>query len=286
MPSKIVTHPAGLALGSCREDLDLLGSRRTLYHETQPYYVGRNALNFARSILLVNLCCAVQLHGVELIEQTPSLDDDLAISKTVKSEDFEALLTNSPFTRSLGVSDSLILTGIARVENDVFATLLDTRSMISHLVSKTANAQGWQLVGIRGNAANLQTLAVNIQIAGGEVIAIRYQKPPPKIVSGKSGIGYNGVNSSNGTSENAPPLSSAQAQEAQQAAVNYREGFSSDGYPKEPPPEIVQKLSTLSVGQRENINRQMLELRNKGLGMEERRKIYVDMIDRTSQGRR
>lgn len=266
--------------------MDLSGSGRILLHETRPYYGGRKALNFARSVLLVGLCCVVTLHGADLTEKTPSPDDDSAISQTVKSEEFEALLTNSPFTRSLGVSDSLILTGIARVENDVFATLLDTKTMISHIVSKTANAQGWQLVGVRGNAANLQTLAVKIQIAGGEVISVRYQMPPRKIVLTKSGSGYNGANGSNGTSGNSPPLSSTQAQEAQQAAVNYREGFSSDGYPKEPPPEIVQKLSTLSVGQRENINRQMLELRNKGLGMEERRKIYVDMIDRTSQGRR
>ena len=49
---------------------------------------------------------------------------------------------------------------------------------------------------------------------------------------------------------------------------------------------MVQKLSQLSVGQREDINRQMIGLRNKGLGMEERRKIYENLVDRSVQGRR
>jgi hypothetical protein len=162
------------------------------------------------------------------------------------------------------------------MENEVFATLLDTRTMESHVVSKTANLRGWQLLGVGGNAAKLQTWTARIQVAGGEVISVRYQKPPPKsarIISG-------------GGSSNTPSLKTSEMQEAKQAAVNYREGFTSDGYPKAPPPEMVDKLSRLSVGQREDINRQMIGLRNKGLGMEERRKIYESLVERSGQGRR
>ena len=75
-------------------------------------------------------------------------------------------------------------------------------------------------------------------------------------------------------------------EEAKKAAVNYREGFTSDGYPNQPPPEMVAKLSRLSVDQREEINRQMIGIRNRGLGMDERRRIYEGMVDRASQGRR
>jgi hypothetical protein len=46
---------------------------------------------------------------------------------------------------------------------------------------------------------------------------------------------------------------------------------------------MVEKLSRLSVGQREEINRQMIGLRNKGLGMEERRKIYENLVDRSAR---
>ena len=211
---------------------------------------------------------------------TPSDDEDSAIPQSIDEDRFDALLSNSPFTRSLGFSDSIILTGIARVENDTFATLFDTKTFESHLVSKTTNSLGWQLVGVRGSEANLQTLSAKIQIAGGQVISVRYKKPPPKTSRSAAGSG------SKGGSSNSPPLKASEVQEAQQAAVNYREGFTSDGYPRQPPPEMVQKLSQLSVGQREDINRQMIGLRNKGLGMEERRKIYENLVDRSVQSRR
>ena len=68
--------------------------------------------------------------------------------------------------------------------------------------------------------------------------------------------------------------------------MNYKEGFTSDGYPNAPPPEMLQKLSRLSVGQREDINRQMLGLRNQGLGMDERRKIYENLVEKAGQGGR
>ena len=200
----------------------------------------------------------------------------------MKGEDFEALVTNSPFTRSLGFSDSMILTGLAHIDNDVFATLFDTKSMESHVVSKTANTKGWQLVGVGGNAAIMQTWSVKIQIAGGEVISVRYQQPPKKTVRTPSDSSGSGGSSGG----NSPPLSSSQVEEAKNAAVNYREGFTSDGYTKAPPPEMVQKLSRLSVSQREDINRQMLGLRNQGLGMDERRKIYENLVDRSTQGSR
>jgi hypothetical protein len=74
--------------------------------------------------------------------------------------------------------------------------------------------------------------------------------------------------------------------EAKNAAVNYKEGFNADGYPRQPPPEMVAKLSRLSVSQREDINKQMFGLRNKGLGLDERRKIYENLVDRSGQSRR
>jgi hypothetical protein len=225
-------------------------------------------MKFARYVLLICFCSFTPLWGTDFAD---------AIPQPVAGEAFDTLLSNSPFTRSLGFSDSIILTGIARVEDDVFATLYDTKTMESHLVSKTANPLGWQLVGIRGSEANLQTLSAKIQIAGGQVVSIRYQKPPPKSSRAASGGG------SGGASGNTPPVKPSEVQEAQNAAVNYREGFTSDGYPRQPPPEMVEKLSKLSVGQREDINRQMIGLRNKGLGMEERRKIYENLVDRSTK---
>lgn len=213
----------------------------------------------------------------------PPAIDDGAIPRPVKDEDFDALVMNSPFTRTLGVSDSLILTGIAQFEKDVVATLLDTKTMESQVVSQTANAQGWQLVGVQGHPDEIQTWRARIQIPGGEVVSIRYQKPPPippkKSSSGKS------TGSSGGSGGNSPPLSSAQLDQAKSAAVNYQEGFLADGYPDKPPREMVEKLSRLSTSQREDINRTMFGYRNQGLGLDERRKIYEGLVERSLQRR-
>ncbi|WP_395741829.1 hypothetical protein [Prosthecobacter sp.] len=207
-------------------------------------------------------------------------EDDGAIPRMVNMEEFEALVTNSPFTRSLGISDSLILTGVAHFEKDVYATLLDTKTFESHVVSRTPNYQGWQLVGVGGHSDEIQTWSAKIQVPGGEVISVRYQKPPPRPPRSKSGGSSGG-----GSGGSAPQLTSTQLSEAKTAAVNYKEGFSSDGYPKAPPPEMVAKLSRLSTSQRETINQQMLGLRNKGLGLDERRKIYEGLVDRSLQQR-
>lgn len=225
-----------------------------------------------RMALLLALTSAALLRAEEAFTP-PSVDTGV----------FEALFTSSPFTRTVDPASSIILTGVANIEGEVVATLLDTATMKSQVVSKTANDQGWQLLGVGGAAGASSTWTAQVQVAGGEVIAVRYQKPPPK----KGSTAPGGVGGSNGGAPgNAPPLSSSQLAEAKNAAVNYREGFSSDGYPRAPPPEMVAKLSRLSVEQRETINRQMLGLRNQGLGLDERRKIYENLVDRSMQGRR
>jgi hypothetical protein len=231
-------------------------------------------------LLLLGWCLAATLPAAETKPLAQPAEDDGAIPRAVHMEDFESLVTNSPFTRALGVSDSLSLTGVARFEQDVFATLLDTKTFESHVVSRTPNHQGWQLIGVGGHSERIQTWSARIQIPGGEVISVRYQKPPPRPVQSKPGGGSGG----NG-GDGAAALSTAQMNEAKSAAVNYKEGFSSDGYPKAPPPEMVAKLSRLSTSQREEINRQMFNYRNRGLGLDERRKIYEGLVEKSLRGR-
>lgn len=247
-----------------------------------PHTLVRNAIKWARSALFAGLCGMGAARGAETTLEAPPPNDSGAIPQPWKSDDFETLLASSPFTRTLGVSDSLILTGVAGFGNEVFATLLDTKTMGSQVVSQTPNGEGWQLVGVGGDPAKLQTWTAKIQIPGGEIISIRYQKPPPKSARAASGASGSG----GGPGGNQPPLSASQMEEAKRAALNYREGFNSDGYPRQPPPEMVEKLSRLSVDQRGDINRQMIGHRNRGLGMEERRRIYEDIVNRATQGRR
>ncbi len=196
----------------------------------------------------------------------------------LNSDLFSAVTSNSPFQRSLDLPESMVLTGVARIEDDVIVTLFDTETSETHLVSRAVNTRGWQLVEVRGDHSDLETLTAKIQVAGGKVLSVRYEKTAVPGNSQKSGKGGRPGSSSGGSSRSG-------GDEARHAAINYKEGFSSDGYPKEPPPEIIRKLSRISVEKREAINRRMIELRQKGMGMEERRKIYNDLVDRSVNGR-
>lgn len=200
-------------------------------------------------------------------------EETRGLPERVTEENFAEFQTRSPFLRSVGLSDSIVLTGVARIEEDVFATLFDTKTTESHVVSQHANSEGWQLVGIRGDETDLESLTAKIQISGGEVVSIRYEKLPASARVGKPGSGSGG----------STRLSDRDLREAREAARNYRNGFSSDGFPDKPPRDVAEKLSRISENQREVINRRMIELRNRGMGMDERRRIYVDMVNRTAR---
>lgn len=225
-------------------------------------------------------CLLLLLPAAGLYAIVAQAQDDGAIPRPMRDETFDDLMANPPFTRSLGISDSLILTGVAKINREVFATLMDTRTMESQIVSKTPNRGGWQLIGVSGDPARTETWSAKIQIRGGEVVSIRYQKPPPRpSKSGTSGPG------GSGSGGNLPAISNSQISEAKAAAVNYKDGFLADGYPDKPPREMVEKLSRLSTSQREEINRTMFGHRNQGLGLDARRQIYEGLVDRALQRR-
>lgn len=205
--------------------------------------------------------------------------DDGAIPRPMREETFEALMANPPFTRSLGFSDSIILTGVAKFDQDTFATLMDTKTMESQIVSKTPNREGWQLIGVGGHPAKVETWIAKIQIRGGEIVSIRYQKPPPR----PTGLNSGSRGGSGGG--NLPAISDKQVSEAKAAALNYKDGFLADGYPDKPPRVMVEKLSRLSTTQREEINRTMFGHRNQGLGLDARRQIYEGLVERAIQRR-
>jgi hypothetical protein len=248
-----------------------------------PHDLVKKASKLVCCAMAVTVCGIARAQGAETARQDQPSHDDGLIPQPLQIDEFAALIASPPFTRSLNRSDSLILTGVARIDKDVVATVFDTETQKAQVVSQTPNQEGWQLLGVGGDPADALTWTAKIQIPGGEVISIRYQPPPPK--RGQYSSGAYGSGSGSGSSA---PLTASQLEEAKKAAVNYREGFSSDGYPSQPPPEMVARLSRLSVDQREEINRQMISIRNRGtnMSMDERRRIYESMVDRASQNRR
>ena len=84
----------------------------------------------------------------------------------------ERLLSSSPFTRILNISDQLILTGVAYIDGKPVATVQDRTTKASYVISDQPNAQGWKLAGAVASTQAKRT-EVKILVAG-EVATIRY----------------------------------------------------------------------------------------------------------------
>ena len=82
------------------------------------------------------------------------------------------VIQNSPFSRSVNLSDSLILTGLAYIEKKPVVTILDTATNRHHVVSDEPNALGWTLTEASTNN-DLNRAQAKVSI-GGEIITIRY----------------------------------------------------------------------------------------------------------------
>jgi len=100
----------------------------------------------------------------------PAPDSDLP--QPFDANAAQAVLENSPFTRSLNLSDSLVLTGIAYVEGKPVATLVNKTTRESYVVTEEPDVRGWKLA--ETSASNqLQRTQVKI-LMGAEIITVRY----------------------------------------------------------------------------------------------------------------
>lgn len=85
---------------------------------------------------------------------------------------------------------------------------------------------------------------------------------------------------------NPTPRPGSSSGRSSSSSSNYREGISGDGFRGPPPPEVVEKMSRLSEDQRERLIKHMAELRERGVSSEERRGMFVRLLDRALQERR
>lgn len=211
-------------------------------------------------------------------EAAASWDD--VLPRAVSAENFTELKSHSPFRRSVDFSESLVLTGMAKIGGATYATLFDSSSTESYVVSEKANQNGWQLVGVRGDEEDLESLTAKIQVDGGEVVSIRYAKVEVRQQRG-SGSSSGGPRSGGGNST----LSQEQIDDARRAARDPAEGFRGDGYRGTPPPEVMEKLRRITPEQREQLARRVMQMRNDGVDSGVRRRVYSEALDRAAQGR-
>lgn len=100
---------------------------------------------------------------------------DAELPQPLTAEHFRELKENSPFTRVLNLSESLMLTGIARVNGKPMATLMDRQSKETFVISEMPNPKGWKLVEITGGGADLETVSAMISVSG-EMVSVRYDE--------------------------------------------------------------------------------------------------------------
>jgi len=212
---------------------------------------------------------------------------------TLKS--FAELKERSPFVRSLNVNKSLILTGMAQIEEQTVATLLDVETRQSYtLVQGEVTEEGWQLVEINGDPSDVESLMAKVKVDGVEVVSIRYEKAPivkggarGAVVSTKVGNGTPGGGLEPHGGPDPRVLTPDQLKDARNAVRDIKGGFKADGYADNTaiPPEVLSKVSKLSLQQREKVNVKMYEYRNRGLGMQERQKLYNGLLDKELKSR-
>lgn len=178
------------------------------------------------------------------------------LPQPVEASQFSALQTQSPFTRSLSLSDSLILTGVARMNGNQVATLLNKETKETYVVSSSANTQGWKMVELKSDD-DLEKVAAKISVDGGQVVTVRYGEWQLKPGEAKPGGGGSGGSVSG----------------------EKKEGEGRRG----PPSEIREKMAKLSEDQRNKIFSKMRELHEKNpeMSREERGEIFNKMLDKT-----
>lgn len=188
----------------------------------------------------------------------------------VEPGDFSALQGQSPFLRSVNLSDSLILTGLAMVNDEQVATLLNKETKETYVVSSKLNSQGWKMVELKSDP-DLEKVAAKVAIEGGEVVTVRYAEWQLKPGESKPGAGP--------STEQGPGPGPGGMR-----GPGGGDG-DGDGERRGPPPEFREKMSQLSEEQRQEMFRKMSELREKQpeMSREDRGKLMSEMMDKMLQ---
>lgn len=187
----------------------------------------------------------------------PPLPSDPDLPQPFNPTNVFTALKTSPFNRSVNLSESLVLTGMAYLNGKPMATLLDKESKKTYVVSEVPNASGWTLAEATPTT-DLKRLQVKVNVAG-EVVTIRHDKEGQEEAMKKK------------TAPGGTPSSS----EGDRRGGEDR-GFSR-GDRRGPPPEVVERYQKLSDGAKEKLRQHFTENRERVMNMNpEERKSFME----------
>jgi len=199
----------------------------------------------------------VSLPHTALSQSRPNQVDEEVIPGPVTAEHFAALFDRSPFTRTLFLSESLILSGTAWVDGGPIVTLIDTEEALSLAVSGQTSSRGWRLIELSDDA-DLETCVATIS-AEGEVVRVRYDEERIKSATQR--------------------MRFASQARAQQAAAKLRNSGDSSGKNHGVPAERVALLQRID-------HNELPEGYNPGKGRnrEESHQLHQNYVDRRLSG--
>ncbi len=113
-------------------------------------------------------CLSVLLPSASLLAAEPDPDLPQAFDPATLSP----VVTTSPFTRMVNMSDNLVLTGIAYINGKPVVTVFNKETKQSFIVGTEPNFQGWTLQEAQP-APDITRSQARISI-GGEVVSVRY----------------------------------------------------------------------------------------------------------------
>lgn len=105
-----------------------------------------------------------------------------AVPVPVTAANFSHLLDQPPFRRSLSLSESMVLSGVAVLPDGPMVTLWNRRTGESFVVGTSPNPQGWKLLELT-QSTDLRSVAAVISAAGQE-LSLRFDPErltPPKL---------------------------------------------------------------------------------------------------------
>lgn len=109
-------------------------------------------------------------------------DAESAVPAAVTAADFSHLLETPPFRRSLSLSESMVLSGVAVLPDGPMVTLWNRSTRESFVVGNEPNAQGWKLVELT-RSTDLRSVTAIIS-TGGQELTVRFDPErltPPKL---------------------------------------------------------------------------------------------------------
>lgn len=102
----------------------------------------------------------------------PAAPVDPDLPQPFDANSLSPIIQNSPFTRIVSISDSLVLTGMAYVNGKPVVTIFDKNEKQSLVVSEEPNLKGWKLMEALPSS-NIDRAQAKIAI-GGETFSIRH----------------------------------------------------------------------------------------------------------------